>query len=45
MTKEKEKKKFVAPLAEMVDFSGDEIITTSGGAWDKDDNKELWPTI
>ena len=41
-----EEKKFVAPLAEVVDFNNDDIITLSGGVagsvWSEDDNSEPW---
>ena len=41
-----EKKKFVYPLAEIIDFANDDIITLSGtetnGNWETDDNSEPW---
>lgn len=36
----KEKKKFIVPEAEVIAFTNDDIITRSGGDWDKDDNWE-----
>ena len=41
-----EGKKFDAPLAEVVDFNNDDIITLSAGnpsnLWKDDDNSEGW---
>ncbi len=42
-----EEKKFVPPVAEVVDFTNDDIITLSGAGagktdWATDDNWETW---
>ena len=43
-----EEKKFVPPMAEVVDFTNDDIITLSGGdrtlGWGEDDWKD-WETM
>ncbi len=40
------REKFVMPLAEIIDFVNDDIITLSGveknGIWEDDDNSEIW---
>ena len=38
-----EEKKFIVPEAEIVDYSNDDIITTSGAVnWQEDDGWETW---
>ena len=45
---DKKKKKYVIPEAEIVDFTGEDIITLSSGTdnanwWGGNDNQEGWP--
>ena len=37
---EDKKKIFIIPTAEVIDFTNDDIVTTSGGEWNLDDNHE-----
>ena len=42
---DKKKKKYEKPEADVLDFSNEDIMTTSGNAkwWNDDDNREGWP--
>ena len=42
MNDKKKKKEFVIPVAEIVDFTNEDIITESVNEWITGDNAEFW---